>query len=129
MYSGIKINPVIILVIVLLDWIMLLFGYLGEKNILSKMKADICGFIPFIIIFIILYMIFIKNNNIVINNILFTAYFILWSMYGILYMFDKSVMNTYFNVLDCVAKVFVSIFITLRFVCCENLAFSFSILY
>ena len=110
--TGIKINIIQIIIIVILDWIMLAFGYLGEMNIIQKKISEILGFIPFIIIFYILYITFINGKNNLFNNILFIVYFLIWASYGILYMFDEKTMNMIFNILDCISKAFVSFFIT-----------------
>jgi hypothetical protein len=115
MNTNIPITYSQILILVLLDWIMLLFGYLGEKHMIDRKTADFCGFVPFFVIFAMLYLQFIKGNNIMVNNIIFIAYFIIWSMYGVLYMFDEKTMNKTFNILDCIAKAFVAIGISINF--------------
>jgi bacteriorhodopsin len=107
--SSIVMKPLFILLIVLLDWIMLFLGYLGESKKISRLQADIFGFIPLAIIFYLIYSHFIKRKG----NLLFTVYVIIWSMYGILYMFNEQTMNTLFNLLDCIAKAFVCIYICL----------------
>ena len=115
MKSGIKIDPLEMFLIVLLDWAMLYFGYLGENNRLKKWLADILGFIPFAGIFWLLCNRFLRNMSIPFNNCLFAFYFVLWFSYGVLYMSKEKIMNTYFNVLDCIAKAFVAIFISCHF--------------
>ena len=44
------------------------------------------------------------------NSILYWAFFILWSMYGVLYMMDEKTKNVGFNIIDLCAKCFVGIF-------------------
>lgn len=105
--STIVMKPMFILLIVLLDWAMLFLGYLGESKKISRLQADIFGFIPLVIIFYLIYSHFIKHKG----NLLFTVYVIIWSMYGILYMLNEQTMNTLFNLLDCIAKAFVCIYI------------------
>jgi bacteriorhodopsin len=109
------INIGCLICLIMLDWIMLLFGYLGEQKRINKLLADILGFIPFSAIFWILYKNYIKGRTNKSNKLLFIAYFILWFSYGVLYMFDEKVMNTVFNILDCVAKAFVAIGISSTF--------------
>jgi len=114
-HSNVKVDPSLYFGIVILDWLMLYFGYAGETNKMTKMMADIFGFIPLIVIFGLLYRTFIHGRNNKENNIIISVYFVIWSLYGVLYMFDEKVMNTWFNILDCIAKAFVSMAITAYF--------------
>uniref|UniRef100_A0A6C0AS20 Bacteriorhodopsin-like protein n=1 Tax=viral metagenome TaxID=1070528 RepID=A0A6C0AS20_9ZZZZ len=115
MYSGIKVPILKTVAIVVLNLLMLLFGYLGETNMMDRLTADILGFIPFMTIFGMLYMTYIKPKNIGINHFLFWFYFIVWFLYGIVYMFGEQMMNTSFNVLDAIAKSFVAIGLSIYF--------------
>ena len=114
-HSGVKVDPSLYLGIVILDLLMLYFGYAGETKRMTKIMADIFGFIPLIVIFGLLYKTFIHGRNNKENNIIISLYFVLWSLYGVLYMFDEKIMNTWFNILDCISKAFVSIGITAYF--------------
>ena len=51
MYEIVSENWKILLPIIILNAIMLIFGFLGEMNIISIVKANILGFIPFFIYF------------------------------------------------------------------------------
>jgi bacteriorhodopsin len=93
-------------IIVLLNYIMLLLGYLGELNVISKFNGMIFGFIPFCILFYLIYNKYIKNYNLLANKVIFGVYVVLWSLYGIVYMFDEEVKNICFNFLDLFAKCF-----------------------
>ena len=95
--------------ILLLNYSMLLFGYLGEINILEKIEASVLGFIPFILIFYLIYKTFIKGHNSIANNVMFGLYVCIWSLYGVVYMFDDELKNICFNALDLVAKCFVGL--------------------
>ena len=95
---------------------MLYFGYLGEEKIINKLLADLLGFIPFSAIFWLLYKNYINGNTNNSNKILFAVYFIIWFSYGVLYTFNEKVMNTVFNILDCIAKAFVAIWVSLTLV-------------
>ena len=95
--------------ILLLNYSMLLFGYLGEINILEKIEASVLGFIPFILIFYLIYKTFIKGHNSIANNVMFGLYICIWSLYGVVYMFDDELKNICFNALDLVAKCFVGL--------------------
>jgi len=115
MNSGIKISTPFIVTIVVLDWLMLWAGYLGETHQINRPMADIVGFVPFFVIFYMLYRTFINGKSKA-NIILYGVYFCIWIMYGILYMFNEKIMNTYFNILDAIAKAFVAIGISLHLI-------------
>ena len=42
--------------------------------------------------------------------ILYSAFFILWALYGVVYFFDEVKKNISYNVLDLLSKCFVGIF-------------------
>jgi bacteriorhodopsin len=113
MNSGIAIHLSQIVGIVILDWLMLFFGYLGEKHILDKMVADVLGFVPFFLMFGFIYKMFLEGKKNSENMVIFSIYFFLWIAYGVLYRFDEKTMNTVFNILDCVSKAFVSTGLTI----------------
>ena len=96
-----------ILIIILLNLIMLTFGYMGEAKVMNYILANILGYIPFIIM---LYMIW-KNYCNQSNIYIFIVFSIVWSMYGIVYYFDNNSKNISYNILDIIAKVGVGIVI------------------
>lgn len=95
--------------IFLLNWLMLLFGFLGEMNILPIITANILGFIPFIIYFGMIYHNFAKDFEI--GKITFSVFFGLWGLYGVSAFFPYNVKNIMFNILDLFAKNFFGIFL------------------
>lgn len=104
----IKNNKKQIIYIVILNFIMLLFGYLGESNIINKNLAICIGFIPFFINFKIIYE-FTKGNRQ--NIILFYFLLIIWSMYGVSAFFNDEIKNIGYNFLDIISKNFYGLFI------------------
>jgi hypothetical protein len=64
--------------IVVLDWLMLWVGYLGETHQMNRTTADIVGFVHFFVIFYMLYSTFIDGS--MANIILFCVYFFIWIM-------------------------------------------------
>ena len=80
---------------------------MGEINILEKIEASVLGFIPFILIFYLIYKTFIKGHNSIANKVIFGIYVSLWSLYGVVYMFDEELKNICFNALDLFSKSFV----------------------
>lgn len=95
--------------IVILNYIMLYTGYLGETKVWSRLASSFAGFIPFTLMFYLIYSIFVKPNKLLSNYILFFVYLIIWSLYGIVYLLDDTSKNIAFNILDLFAKCFIGI--------------------
>ena len=95
--------PVIATVIVL-NYIMLYTGYLGETKQMGRLNANIAGFVPFIAMFGLIYWKYVSPKYDLANRVLFSFYLIIWSMYGFIYMLDEYAKNTAMNVLDLIAK-------------------------
>jgi hypothetical protein len=89
---------------------MLLFGYLGESNIIPTLTGVGLGFIPFLIYYFIIY----KNYAIISEKgwILFWYFFVFWSLYGIVAVLPYYIKNTLYNILDLFAKNFFGIFLS-----------------
>ena len=109
MNSNTKIHFKVIASIIILNYIMLLFGYLGEIKMIGRYLATLLGFIAFFIMYFIIYINFVKPKYSRDNYILFSIYFIVWSMYGIVYLFDEETKNMITNVLDLTAKCLVGL--------------------
>ena len=90
-----------IIIIILLNFLMLSFGYIGETKLISYIFANILGFIPFIIMLYLIWKNYCHKSNI---NV-FIAFSIIWSMYGIVYFFDNNNKNIGYNILDILSKV------------------------
>lgn len=95
--------------IVALNYCMLYVGYLGESGVLTRFTALITGFIFFFMLFGIIFKTFLMGNFIKENYIVFGLYFIVWTIYGIAYMFSEEYKNIIMNILDCIAKCFTGI--------------------
>lgn len=109
--SKIKIKIITILTIIALNYIMLISGYLGEINVISRLQGLIVGFIAFFGMFFLIFINFIKPKYDYTNYMLFGIYIVVWSIYGIVYMFNQANKNIIMNILDCIAKCFVGIFL------------------
>jgi bacteriorhodopsin len=109
-------NAVPIAQILVLNWLMLLFGYLGEVGIIPLVTGVALGFAPFIAYFYIMYERFIANdaNNVNDNaSLKIYAYFLVfWSLYGIVAVLPYTLKNTIYNVLDLFAKNFFGLFLS-----------------
>ena len=95
--------------IVVLNYIMLTFGYLGETNITSRETGLIGGFAAFFLMFAIIYAKFIMPKWSASNNLIFGLYFVVWALYGVVYMFDTQLKNALTNILDLISKCFVGL--------------------
>jgi len=85
-----------------LNAFMLILGFLGEINLIKKYLATILGFFGLIGSYYLIYTNFVGDN--LINNYLFWFNFILWSLYGVAYMFSFKNKNIFYNILDVFAK-------------------------
>jgi len=109
MNSNTKIHFNVIGAIIILNYMMLLFGYLGEIKILNRYLATLFGFFAFFIMFYIIYINFVKPKYSKVNYIIFGIYFFVWSLYGIVYLFNEEYKNLITNILDLIAKCFVGL--------------------
>jgi len=98
-----------ILGIIALNYIMLYFGYLGEMKTMDKKTADFAGFAAFFAMFYIIFNQFVKPVFRLDNMALYGFYLIIWSMYGIVYMFNEEYKNIAMNYLDLTAKCLIGL--------------------
>ena len=68
-----KNNLKIFIPVVVLNWLMLLFGYLGEMKIIPVLLGVFLGFIPFLIYYYIIYINYVTQNTI--ENLIFWYFF------------------------------------------------------
>jgi hypothetical protein len=99
----------IILKVSILDWLMLLAGYLGEKNIFSYFTTTIVGFIPFILMFYLIYSNFASHSSE--GQRIFWYFVGVWSIYGIAAVMPYKIKNAMYNILDLFAKNFFGLFL------------------
>jgi hypothetical protein len=102
-------NISIIVPILFFNAIMLISGLLGEINIVSKTISTIIGFFALIYSFYLIYSNFIDNIDI--NKYLFWFNFILWTLYGVAYIFSFKYKNIFYNILDIFSKNLNGLFI------------------
>lgn len=103
---GNHLNLSLILTIVALNYTMLAVGYLGETNGLPRLQASVIGFIPFFVMFWLIYGLV---GNSLANKVLFGLYFVVWSMYGLVYLLDEEAKQISVNVLDLIAKCLIGL--------------------
>ena len=109
LYSILTTNSNIIIPILLLNWAMLLFGYLGEIKVIPVLYSIILGFIPFSVYYYMIYYNFVQTNN---NGYVFFLYFLFfWSLYGFVAALPYYAKNILYNILDLFAKNFFGLFL------------------
>jgi bacteriorhodopsin len=98
-----------IIEIVVSNFLMLLFGYLGEKNKINKKIGIPLGFLFFANTFNIIYKKYaVKSTN---GKKIFNIILPIWGMYGIAAYMNDVYKNNMINILDVFAKNFFSLFI------------------
>jgi bacteriorhodopsin len=95
--------------IVLLNAAMLLFGYLGELKKISLFTSVFGGFVPFFIMFYMIYENFAKYTYL--GTTLFWYFVIVWGLYGVAACLSYNLKNTSYNILDLFAKNFFGLFL------------------
>jgi hypothetical protein len=95
--------------IVLLNASMLLFGYLGEINKMTINMSVFFGFIPFIVMFYLIYEFFAKYTSYGLS--LYWYFAIIWALYGIAALFSYKLKNISYNILDLFSKNFFGLFL------------------
>ena len=99
----------IMLFVVILNYVMLYAGYLGETQGLDRTTANIAGFVPFFAMFGLIYWKYVMPKYNLANRSLFYFYFFIWSLYGIVYLLDEETKNIVMNILDLIAKCLVGL--------------------
>ena len=96
--------------VLIFNYGMLLFGYLGESKMMEKVKANIIGFLCFAIMYYIIWNSHLNGKPNSDNTMLYLAFVILWIGYGLGYYMKEKEKNVSYNVLDLFSKCFVGIF-------------------
>ena len=109
-FQLLKDNSNIIIPVVLLNWLMLLFGYLGEMKIIPVLLGVFLGFIPFLLYYYLIYVNYVEENTS--GYFLFWYFFIFWSLYGVVAVLPYYVKNSFYNILDLFAKNFFGLFLS-----------------
>ena len=103
-------NSTTISYVVFLNWLMLIFGYLGEINIIDTLTGVILGFIPFLIYYYIIYVKYARESKD--GWKLFWYFFTFWSLYGVVALLPYYLKNALYNILDLFAKNFFGLFLS-----------------
>ena len=109
-FTILKDNSNIIIPVVLLNWLMLLFGYLGEIRAIPVLLGVFLGFIPFLIYYYLIYVNYVTKNSS--GYLLFWYFFFFWSLYGFVAVLPYYIKNSFYNILDLFAKNFFGLFLS-----------------
>jgi hypothetical protein len=109
LYDLTKENCSIIIVVLLLNALMLMFGYLGEIKKMSFNLAAVLGFIPFIIMFYMIYINYAQYTKLGIDT--FWYFSGVWALYGVASVMSYKVKNISYNILDLFAKNFFGLYL------------------
>jgi hypothetical protein len=99
-----------IFIVLLLNWAMLLFGYLGETMVIPILLGVALGFIPFLLYYYIIYEHYAVFSSDTGMNI-FYYFFIFWLLYGIVAVLPYKLKNMGYNILDLFSKNFFGLFL------------------
>ena len=105
-----KIKASYIALVLLLNYLMLGAGYLGEIKKIPRNVGLVVGFIFFFLLYGLLYYTFLWNKNKFDDKLIYWAFVIFWVFYGVVYNLDEETKNIVYNVLDLFSKCFVGIF-------------------
>jgi hypothetical protein len=109
LYESFQNNRSNIIPILILNALMLLFGYLGEVKLMNDYLAVFLGFLPFFAMFYIIYENYAKfTKN---GETIFWYFAIVWSLYGVAAIMPYLWKNISYNILDIFAKNFFGIFL------------------
>ena len=97
--------------ILCLNWLMLLFGYLGEIKVIPIFYSVVLGFIPFLIYYFMIYKNFVDKNTSMMGYNIFIYFFFFWSLYGVAALLPYYTKNILYNILDLFAKNFFGLFL------------------
>jgi len=99
----------LVLNVLLLNWAMLFAGYLGEQNTFSYLATTFVGFVPFLMMFYIIYKNFAVHTDE--GRKLFWYFSVVWGIYGIAALLPYKIKNSMYNILDLFAKNFFGLFL------------------
>ena len=96
--------------VIFLNWLMLIFGYLGEINIIDTLTGVLLGFVPFLIYYFIIYVNYASKSKT--GWKIFWYFFSFWSLYGVVAVLPYYIKNALYNILDLFAKNFFGLFLS-----------------
>lgn len=101
-FQSIKEEKTNIIKVVIANALMLLFGFLAERSIITPAIGITVGFIPFLYMFKIIYTDYAKDTAFA--KLMYYVSFITWGLYGVAAALPFNPKNTMYNILDLFAK-------------------------
>lgn len=98
-----------LITVMLLNWLMLWFGYMSETGKMKAHHSVFFGFIPFLAMFYIIYTNYAQRTQL--GTATFVFFFAVWALYGIAALLSYKVKNVLYNILDLFAKNFFGLFL------------------
>lgn len=92
------------------NFTMLIFGHLGESGKIKKNIASIVGFVAYLALLTIVWFSFLHTSDIHHHKLVFVAFAIIWTLYGVAYMLNEENKNLMYNILDVLSKGMFGIF-------------------
>jgi len=102
-------NNGVLIPIFILNWLMLLLGYLGETGVINNVYAVILGFIPFFAFYTIIYFNYAKYTQT--GTVLFWWFATIWAFYGKAALMPYYWKNVSYNILDIFSKNFFGVYL------------------
>ena len=90
--------------IIPLNFLMLIFGYLGETGMIESKKGLIYGFAAYAGLFYAIYEAYIKDNKDTSMRGIYGVFTGVWFLYGVAYLLDTKYKNIAYNFLDVISK-------------------------
>ena len=109
LWTLVKSEKYVLAGIFLLDWSMLYFGYMSETGAMDTKIAVSLGFIPFILMFYVIYERYAKHTSV--GNKTFIFFTVVWGLYGLAALTSYKVKNVMYNILDLFSKNFFALFL------------------
>ena len=106
-----KSNYKTLIPILILNWMMLLFGYLGEVKVIPIYYSVVLGFIPFFIYYYMIYKNFVDKHTSMSGYNIYIYFVFFWGLYGIAAFLPYYIKNISYNILDLFSKNFFGIFL------------------
>ena len=104
-----KKNYKIIIKFIIFNFLMLVFGLLGELGIINRSICFVVSTFFFLCSFKILYEYYVTIEDS--NRNLFYLMFIIWSLYGLAFLLNYKYRNMSYNILDIFSKNFYGLYI------------------
>lgn len=99
-----------IIYIILMNFMMLSFGLLGELGYASKKLSVILGFLPFLATFAVIFIKFARSDD---AFILASVVFLIWSLYGFFALLSYEKKNIGYNIIDIFSKNLFGLYIAI----------------